>query len=703
MLTEAGNFLNESLANIKGIGEQKALLLATELGIYTCKDLLQYFPFRHEDRTKITQIGLLTESSLEVQVICRLLDKKIIGAGRAKRLVCKVSDESGVFELIWFQGVDWQYKRLQTGQLYLVYGKPNWFKNKGSFAHPEIEFYDPAKPLTKGMMPVYSLTEKLRTKNFTSKQLGALIGPVLERAFSLISDPLPQWLRIEEKLIEKNEAIRQMHFPESHQKLERAIYRLKYDDFFYHLLRMGLLKESHIKETQGAVFEENPKELEFLEKVLPFSLTGAQARVWKEIKIDLVSGIQMNRLLQGDVGSGKTAIAFLSMLKAVENGYQACLMAPTEILTEQHFTGLRGYAESLGYSMALLTGSTKTAARKEILYGLATGTIQMVVGTHALLEEKVQFAKLGLAVIDEQHRFGVAQRARLWTKGTVFQPHLLVMTATPIPRTLALTYYGDLDVSVIDELPPGRKPIKTGFRPPNNREALNDFLKAEIAKGRQVYMVYPLIEESEKMDLENLETGLLRAKEYFPEPDYQISMVHGKMPKQERDDEMARFVKGETQIMVATTVIEVGVNVPNASVMVIESAERFGLSQLHQLRGRVGRGAEQSYCILMHGPKLSYEGKIRLQTMAETQDGFKISEVDMQLRGPGDVLGTRQSGQLEFLLADMVKDAPLLEMVKEGVDKFLVLDKGLNNPQHLPLKLHVERMEKEGGRWSRIS
>lgn len=703
MLTDNSSLLNESLSKIQGIGEQRASLLASELGIYTSKDLLQYFPFRYEDRTKLALIGELTENSSEVQVVCRIIDKKILGAGRAKRMVCKVSDETGIFELIWFQGVDWQFKKVQLGQLYLVYGKPNWFKNKGSFAHPEMELWDPNKPRQKGHMPIYSLTEKLRNRNFTSKLLGGLIGLVLDKTYALISDPLPQWLAYEEKLIPKKDAIKQVHFPESPDKANKAIYRLKFDDLFYHLLRMGMLKEVHKRETQGAILNSSTKERFFLGEILPFQLTKAQQKVWSEIKTDLSSGIQMNRLLQGDVGSGKTAIAFLSMLKAVENSYQACLMAPTEILTEQHFNGLRPFAQALGYNLVLLTGSTKAAARKEILYGLATGTIQMVVGTHALLEEKVQFANLGLAVIDEQHRFGVAQRARLWTKGTVFQPHLLVMTATPIPRTLALSFYGDLDVSIIDELPPGRQPIKTGFRPPANRDALNEFLKQEIAKGRQIYMVYPLIEESEKIDLENLENGLRRTQLAFPEPDYKISMVHGKMPKPERDAEMARFVNGDTQIMVATTVIEVGVNVPNASVMVIESAERFGLSQLHQLRGRVGRGAEQSYCILMHGPKLSYEGKIRLQTMAETQDGFKISEVDMQLRGPGDVLGTKQSGQMEFLMADIIQDAPLLERAKQCVEKLLNSDPELNKAEHLPLKAHINRMEKEGGRWSRIA
>eukprot|EP01090_Pellita_catalonica_P003274 TRINITY_DN1293_c0_g1_i4.p1 TRINITY_DN1293_c0_g1~~TRINITY_DN1293_c0_g1_i4.p1 ORF type:complete len:675 (+),score=108.73 TRINITY_DN1293_c0_g1_i4:1289-3313(+) len=660
--------LNHPVTYIKGISVARAELLFTELGIKTCNDLLHLFPFRYIDKTQFYTINQLQQNSAEVQIVGKITGVKTVKQKRGSRLVATFSDATGTMELVWFKGVKWIKDSLKVNTPYVIYGKLNWYNGTPNMPHPEMETVKEYKSkLQMAMQPVYPSTEKLSTKGISNKVMRTMIQNLFQQAYNEIEETFPAYFIEEHQFLGKKESLLNIHFPKNQELLAKAQYRLKFEELFFiqlQLLQKKLIRKSKLK---GFVFEQVGEEFtDFYNNHLPFDLTGAQKRVLKEIRKDVGSGAHMNRLLQGDVGSGKTIVALLTMLLAIDNGYQATIMAPTEILATQHYNGIIELLEKTDIKVELLTGSTKTKKRREIHESLLDGSLHILIGTHAILEEKVQFKNLGIAIIDEQHRFGVAQRRKLWEKsssdGRAIPPHILVMTATPIPRTLAMSVYGDLDISVIDELPPGRKEIKTVHRYDSNRLGVFKFLKDEIAKGRQAYVVYPLIQESEAMDYKDLMDGYESISREFPSPKYQISIVHGQMKPADKDYEMERFAKGDTQIMVATTVIEVGVNVPNASVMVIESAERFGLSQLHQLRGRVGRGAEQSYCILLSSYKLSSDGKTRLQTMVETTDGFKIAEVDLKLRGPGNIMGTQQSGVLNLKIADVVKDSPILHV-----------------------------------------
>ncbi|MFZ4263185.1 ATP-dependent DNA helicase RecG [Sphingobacterium sp. HJSM2_6] len=654
---------------LKGVGPQKADVLKKELLIFTIGDLLTHYPFRYIDRTQFHKIRQLHSDMLSAQVMGRLISLQEVGEKRARRIIGQFKDETGVVELVWFQSLTWLKKSLQVGAVYIIYGKPTEFNGSISITHPEMELYQSQEKKTGNlsMQPVYSSTEKLKKFNLDSKGIQKLVQTAFETVFRTIPETLPDYLMQKHQLISYPNALLTIHFPKNEQQLKDAIRRLKFEELFFIQLRLLNNKQLNTKKYKGHIFKQvGEKFNHFYSQKLPFPLTNAQKRVVKEIRIDCQTGAQMNRLVQGDVGSGKTVVALMSMLLAIDNGFQACMMAPTEILARQHYLGITSLLGEDFCNIKLLTGSTGAKARKVIHQELEDGRLDILIGTHALIEDKVIFKNIGFVVIDEQHRFGVEQRAKLWRKNTI-PPHMLVMTATPIPRTLAMTMYGDLDISVIDELPAGRKPIKTIHFFENQRLRVFGFMREEIAKGRQVYIVYPLIKESEKMDLLYLEAGLEGLLREFPLPNYKISIVHGKMPVKDKDFEMQRFVKGETQIMVATTVIEVGVNVPNASVMVIENAERFGLSQLHQLRGRVGRGAEQSFCILMSGQKLSKEGRTRLETMVRTNDGFEIAEVDLELRGPGDLSGTQQSGVLDMKIADLAKDQSILIETRESV------------------------------------
>jgi len=695
------NYFNTSLEFLKGVGPQRAVLLQKELRLFTFADLIQYFPFRHEDRTKFYSISEINAEMPYVQLRGKITDFEIIGVGFKKRLVGHFEDENGRVELVWFQGINFVTKKIKPNTIYVVFGKPNRFGNKFSIAHPEIE------PLIMGnepgsfLQPVYSTTEKLKSRYVDSKFIAKLVRDILAGSQNHIRETLPQELLQQKKLISKKESLQAIHFPNSHEQLAAASARLKFEELFYIQLRLIKMKLVRQEKFRGIVFNDTAILTQFYKEQLPFPLTDAQKRVIREIYADLKSGKQMNRLLQGDVGSGKTIVGFICMLLVVGSGAQAALMAPTEILAQQHYANLKKYADAMQISIALLTGSVKKSQRKPIHEQLEAGTLKILVGTHALLEEGVKFNRLGLAIVDEQHRFGVAQRSKLWQKNADVFPHVLVMTATPIPRTLAMTLYGDLEISVIDELPKGRKPIITTHRFDSHRLLVNGFLKTQIDAGRQVYIVYPLIEESEKLDLKHLMDGYESIARAFPE--MPISILHGKMKSEAKDYEMARFAKGETKIMVATTVIEVGVDVPNASVMVIESSERFGLSQLHQLRGRVGRGAEQSYCILMSGNKLSSDSKVRIQTMVKTNNGFEISETDLQLRGPGDLMGTQQSGALDLLIADLGKDGEILKEAREAAMQILEADPMLEKPENKVIKIQVESLRKTTVNWSRIS
>lgn len=654
---------------LKGVGPQKADVLKKELQIFTIGDLLQYYPFRYIDRTQFHKIKQLYADLPGAQVLGRLTSLQEIGEKKGKRLVGQFKDDTGSMELVWFQSIAWIKKSLKVGCAYIIYGKPIEFNGHISITHPEVELYNATdkKVGNMTMQPVYSSNEKLKKFNLDTKGLQKLQQTALETIYNTLVDNIPSYIIEENELMDYRKAILSIHFPQNITDLNEAIKRLKFEELFFIQLRLLRNKQLNTQKYKGHIFNKVGEKFNtFYNDRLPFPLTNAQKRVIKEIRNDTHTGAQMNRLVQGDVGSGKTVVALMSMLLAVDNGFQACMMAPTEILATQHYQGLQELLGDGICKIKLLTGSTSTKERRIIHQELEEGTLDILIGTHALIEDKVKFRNIGFVVIDEQHRFGVEQRAKLWRKN-IIPPHMLVMTATPIPRTLAMTMYGDLDISVIDELPAGRKPIKTVHFFENQRLRVFGFMREEIQKGRQVYIVYPLIKESEKMDLLNLESGLESLQQEFPLPDFKISIVHGKMPVKDKDFEMQRFVKGETQIMVATTVIEVGVNVPNASVMVIENAERFGLSQLHQLRGRVGRGAEQSYCILMSGTKLSKEGRTRLQTMVQTNDGFEIAEVDLQLRGPGDISGTQQSGILEMKIADLAKDQTILSKARQAV------------------------------------
>lgn len=694
-------FFEKSIEFLKGVGPQRADLLGKELGIFTYGQLLQHFPFRYEDRTKFYKIRDLNENLPNVQVTGKIKSWNTVGMGRKQRLVGLFEDETGQMELVWFQGARWVQQKIKPGVPYVVFGKPSRYGAVISMAHPEMDLLTEKSAKGSYLQPVYPTTEKLKKKFLDSKALTKLFKVLLTESIPHISETLPDPLLDRYKLIDKKSALVHIHFPKNPEMLRKARFRLKFEELFYIQLRLIKLKLSRIDKFRGMRFDNSQILNDFYKDHLPFELTNAQKRVIKEIYADFRSGKQMNRLIQGDVGSGKTIVAFLCMLIAISNGSQCAFMAPTEILAEQHFNGLKEFADKIGISIARLTGSSKAADRRAIHESLENGELSIIVGTHALLEEKVKFQSLGLAVIDEQHRFGVAQRAKLWQKNKDVYPHVLVMTATPIPRTLAMTLYGDLDVSVIDELPAGRKPVKTMHMRDNQRIRLFEFLDKEIRKGRQVYIVYPLIEESAKMDYKDLMDGYESIARRFPQ--YHLSIVHGRMKAEAKDYEMQRFVKGETQIMVATTVIEVGVNVPNASLMVIENAEKFGLSQLHQLRGRVGRGSEQSYCVLMTGQKLTTEARSRVSTMVATNDGFKIAETDLKLRGPGDLMGTRQSGVLDLLISDLGADGEILKLARNAASDTLTKDPSLSLPENRPIKRHIDSLSKTVVNWSRIS
>jgi ATP-dependent DNA helicase RecG len=678
---------------LKGVGPQKADVLKKELQIFTIGDLLQDYPFRYIDRTKFHKIRELHPDMVGAQVLGRLMSLQEIGEKRGKRLVAQFKDDTGMMELVWFQSLAWLKKGLKVGAAYIIYGKPTEFNGTISITHPEMELYNQqAKKVgNMTMQPVYSSTEKLKKFNLDSKGIQKLQQTALETTLRTVVETLPPYILEKYTLMPLQQALLSIHFPQNEQLMKAAERRLKFEELFFIQLRLLKNKQLNTQRYKGHIFNEVGEKFNtFFNERLPFPLTNAQKRVVREIRLDCNTGAQMNRLVQGDVGSGKTVVALMSMLIALDNGFQACMMAPTEILANQHYNGLKSLLGDDICNVRLLTGSTPAKQRRIIHQELEDGTLDILIGTHALIEDKVKFKNIGFVVIDEQHRFGVEQRAKLWRKNTI-PPHMLVMTATPIPRTLAMTMYGDLDISVIDELPAGRKPIKTVHFFENQRLRVFGFMREEIAKGRQVYIVYPLIKESEKMDLLYLEAGLEGLMREFPLPEFRISIVHGKMPVKDKDFEMQRFIKGETQIMVATTVIEVGVNVPNASVMVIENSERFGLSQLHQLRGRVGRGAEQSFCILMSSNKLSKEGRTRLETMVRTNDGFEIAEVDLQLRGPGDLSGTQQSGVLEMKIADLAKDQAILSEARQLVIQIFNEDPNLKEPQHQLLAQYLNR------------
>ncbi|HLP52071.1 MAG TPA: ATP-dependent DNA helicase RecG [Chitinophagales bacterium] len=697
-------FLQSPIEFLKGVGPDRGELLRKELHVQTFGDLLQHFPFRYVDRSVIHKIRDLSPLSQYIQLKGKITGFRQLGAGHQKRLMASFTDGSGTIELIWFKSVDFILKTLKPNTDLLVFGKPTIFNGEYNIAHPEVEiFTEDLKSGGKGMQPVYSSTEKMKKKNLDSKGLTrlmhTLVAQVKERD---VPEFLPKEIMQQFKLLARHEAMQQIHFPKNEEALHEATRRLKFEELFLIQLQMLKVKFNRGEVSRGFIFEKIDNQFDkFYKQQLKFELTGAQKRVLKEIRKDTLTGRQMNRLLQGDVGSGKTIVALLTMLMAIDNGYQAALMAPTEILANQHYESIVEALQGMNLEVALLTGNVKGKARKFILENLAEGKIDILIGTHALIEDTVVFKNIGMVVIDEQHRFGVAQRAALWTKNEK-PPHILVMTATPIPRTLAMTIYGDLDVSVIDELPPGRKPIRTVHRTDADRLRVFGFMKEEIRKGRQIYIVYPLIEESEALDLKHLMDGYESITRAFPKPEYQISIVHGRMRSADKDYEMQRFVKGETQIMIATTVIEVGVNVPNASVMIIENAERFGLSQLHQLRGRVGRGAEQSFCILMSGAKLSNESKQRISVMCKTNDGFVIAEEDLKLRGPGDLEGTQQSGVVNMHIADLVNDIKILEVARATAQQLIETDPSLSQPGHQPLLRHIAEISKDKI-WSKIS
>lgn len=689
---------------LKGVGPARAEVLKKELGIFNFSHLLSHYPFRYIDRSKFYKIREIRDDSTYIQVKGTLLNIQKLGKPRSQRLVAMLKDESGIIELVWFKGVKWIEKKLLPGTEYVVFGKPALFNHKYNFPHPEIETVaEQQETIEEKLQPFYSSTEKLRAKGLDSNGIRKIMKNLLVQVQGFIKENLNEELLTSLKLIPREQAILNIHFPTDPAVLEKARARLKFEEFFFiqlNLLKLKLLRLEKLKGNRfgvvGTLFNN------FYQNHLPFELTNAQKKVIREIRADLGSGKQMNRLLQGDVGSGKTLVALMSMLIALDNGFQACLMAPTEILAAQHYKTISRMMEGLPVQVELLTGSTKAKQRKDLHNLLQSGDLHILIGTHALIEESVQFYNLGLVVIDEQHRFGVAQRARMWKKNTI-PPHVLVMTATPIPRTLAMTFYGDLDVSVIDELPPGRKPIKTAHYYDKDRLKLFGFLKKQITEGRQVYVVYPLINESENLDLKDLQDGYDSMSRAFPLPDYAISIVHGKLAPSEKEYEMQRFVKGETDIMVSTTVIEVGVDVPNASVMVIENAERFGLSQLHQLRGRVGRGADQSYCILMTKEKLTSDGRERIKTMVRTTDGFEIAEADLRLRGPGDLHGTRQSGILDLKIADIIKDEKILKFARSAAAKLLEEDPHLESEKNLPVSRFLSEMNRNKTNWSLIS
>ena len=698
------NFLQTPITYLKGVGPNRADTLESELGIGTYQDLINLFPNRYIDKTQYYKISQLQRNSADVQIIGKIVHIKTIEQKKGKRLVATFVDDTGEMELVWFRGQKWIRENLKLNTPIVAFGKCNWYSGTFSMPHPEMELLSEHEQGIKiAMQPVYPSTEKLSNKGITNRVINKMMQQLFVESKGKFSETLSPDLLHGLKLISKSEAMFNIHFPKDQILLAKAQFRLKFEELFYIQLQLIAKKMLRKQKIKGYNFDQVGELFHgFYKNKLPFELTNAQKKVVKEIRADLGSNAQMNRLLQGDVGSGKTIVAVLTMLLAIDNGFQACLMAPTEILANQHFNGISVLLEGTKITCSLLTGSVKKSARKIIHEQLESGELNILIGTHALLEDKVQYKNLGLAIVDEQHRFGVAQRSKLWHKNDI-PPHILVMTATPIPRTLAMSLYGDLDISVIDELPPGRKAIKTVHRFDSNRLKVFGFIRDEIKKGRQVYVVYPLIQESEALDYKDLMDGYESIVRDFPLPDYQISIVHGKMKPIDKDYEMERFVKGETQIMVATTVIEVGVNVPNASVMIIESAERFGLSQLHQLRGRVGRGADQSYCVLMTGYKLSSEAKTRLQTMVSTNDGFEIAEVDLRLRGPGDLMGTQQSGVLNLKIADIIKDNDILKTARYHALKILKEDPSLEKPDNLVIRHTYAQLIKHKNIWNYIS
>jgi len=685
--------LDTTIEFLKGVGPKRAEILQKELGIFTYAQLLEYYPFRYIDRTRFYKVSELHPELPYVQILGRITGKETIGEKHKKRIVARLTDETGSIDLVWFQSLKWVEENVMRGKVYIAFGKPVVFNGSYSISHPELENYPRPATLTGNLtlQPVYNTTEKLKKFTLESKGIQKLQSLVLEQCLQEIKETMPAYILDKYRLINRREALFNIHFPKDSTTLQHAQRRLKFEELFFIQLQLLSNKQFREMKFKGHLFSTVGERVNtFYKDILPFELTGAQKRVIKEIRTDTQRGIQMNRLVQGDVGSGKTVVALMSMLLANDNGFQACMMAPTEILARQHYHSIVSLLEGRLIKVDILTGNTTKKQRILLHQQLEAGEIDILIGTHALIEDKVIFKNLGLVVIDEQHRFGVEQRARLWRKNHI-PPHILVMTATPIPRTLAMTLYGDLDVSIIDELPAGRKPIDTKHFYEGQRLRMFGFMKTEVAKGRQVYVVYPLIKESEKLDLLHLEAGIEQMRYQFPLPEYQISIVHGKMPNADKQFEMQRFIEGKTQIMVATTVIEVGVNVPNASVMIIENAERFGLSQLHQLRGRVGRGAEQSYCILMSGNKLSKEGRKRLETMVMTNNGFEISEIDLELRGPGDLSGTMQSGVLDLKLADLVKDQQILTEARNTVIEIFQQDPLLSLPENSLLKRFVDK------------
>ena len=697
------DILHTSIDYLKGVGPKRGEVLKSELGIYTYSHLLNYFPFRYIDRSRLIKINQISPDLGNVQLSILIRNMEEVGPPRKKRLVAHAYDETGEIVLVWFKGVKWIKSSIQVGKSYVLYGKPTMYNSTWNFNHPDLELEQKNKDKIGVLQPVYHSGEKLSKFGLHSKGIENLQRNLIPQVLDVLLPTLSTQIEKKNGFLSIKESYKNIHFPKNPSTLKKALLRLKYEELFFLQLGMTRQKLTTRRKVVGYRFEKVGQFFnEFYAQHLTFELTSAQKRVLKEFRRDLGSGSHMNRLLQGDVGSGKTMVAILTILLAIDNGFQACLMAPTEILATQHFNTISNLLSKLGIEVALLTGSVKKKDRVQIHEDLENGKLGLLIGTHALLEDKVKFNNLGLAVIDEQHRFGVAQRAKLWKKNH-HPPHILVMTATPIPRTLAMTFYGDLDVSVIDELPPGRKPVKTVHRFDSRRLRVFQFIEDEIKQGRQVYIVYPLIEESEKMDYKDLMDGYESIVRRFPLPDYSVSIVHGKMKPQDKDYEMQQFVVGKTQIMVATTVIEVGVDVPNASLMVIESAERFGLSQLHQLRGRVGRGADQSYCILMSSYKLSEDGKTRLETMVRTNDGFEIAEQDLRLRGPGDIMGTQQSGVLDFKLADLAKDAQLVQLSKNDVDDLLKIDPDLVLKENQTIRKELVRQMKLKPNWSNIS
>jgi len=704
LLQQASSILDSPIEYLKGVGPLKGDMLRKELAIFTFRDLLEHYPIRHIDKTKVDPIYSISPDTDYIQVAGKIVHMEVLGQKNTKRLVAQLQDNTGMLELAWFQGIHWVQKTIQVGSRYLVYGKAGFFNGKPQITHPEIEPVSEVNTEGKNYLePIYPTTEKLKARGLNARQIGKLTGALLAQISPKdVQENMPAGIINKLNFTSRFRAICDVHFPASPEEYNNALNRLKFEEFFLAQVRLGMLRLNRHRHSRGVVFSAVGDLFNtFYHTYLPFELTGAQKRVLKEIRADTNRPHQMNRLLQGDVGSGKTIVALLTMLLAADNGFQSCMMAPTEILAQQHFASLQALLKDMPVQVRLLTGSTKIKQRRIILQELKEGTVNIIVGTHAVIEDKVEFKNLGLAIVDEQHRFGVAQRAALWKKAAI-PPHVLVITATPIPRTLAMTAYGDLDYSIMNELPPGRQPVSTVQRFEMYRARVMEFVRTEIEKGRQAYIIYPLIEESEKLSYEDLMQGYEQVKSFFPEPKYRISMVHGRMPAEQKEANMNRFIQGDTQIMVSTTVIEVGVNVPNASVMVIESAEKFGLSQLHQLRGRVGRGSDKSFCILLTSSKLSNEAKERLNTICATNDGFKIAEKDLELRGPGQIEGTKQSGMLNFKLASLVNDKGLLDIAKHCAEDILDNDEALESEENRPLKMFL-LSQKGKTAWSKIS